>query len=289
MKLAKKLFILSTMVMLLCILSACSSQKDTAVNADVNANTAVSNDVTAEAKQTDSETKGNMISDVSGTLKITGPGLFTTVGETGTTDLVSGVKLPGYDVVVKRWNELYPNVKLDIETAPWDNWTAFLQTSALAGDVDVLLHGASITAIAEPVSSYLEKSPELDGLIAMLGMRRSRNEGTDFSQYVPYGVSVTVNPVIAVIDKQIFGDYGVKVPDASWTFNDLSSFAEKTTGTDPVTGNQTYGISMIAAASANKNFIWAARGFNAPVFHFGKTLRESTADVTSEESKKVLE
>lgn len=47
-------------------------------------------------------------------------------------------------------------------------------------------------------------------------------------------------------------------------------------------------MSMLEAASANKNYIWASRGFNAPVFKFGKTLAETTGDFTTDATKNVL-
>lgn len=292
MKSIRKIIAMVLCLTMVLSLAACSSSKDssseeTGSNVETTTNETSTGD--ASTGETSTAAEGSeVISDVTATLKIAGPGLFTTVGETGTTDLVTGINLPGYDVVVKRWNELYPNVKLEIETSPWDNWKAVLQTSALAGDVDVLLHGSSITAIAEPIGDYLSASPEMDGLFSMLAMRRTEDNG-DFSKYIPYGLTVTCNPLVVVVDKQIFEDYGVTLPDASWTFDDLLSYAEKTTGTDPVTGNATYGMSMINAASANKNYIWASRGFNAPVIEFGKTLKETKVDVTTDATKNVLE
>ena len=122
----------------------------------------------------------------------------------------------------------------------------------------------------------------------MMAMRRTEDNGGDFSKYIPYGLTITANPLVVIVDKEIFKDYGVEVPDASWTFDDVLSLAEKTTGKDPVTGNQTYGMSMLEAASANKNYIWASRGFNAPVFQFGKTLAETKADFTTDATKNVL-
>ncbi|WFR59458.1 extracellular solute-binding protein [Anaerocolumna sp. AGMB13025] len=294
MKTMKKIIAFSLCLVMLLFLTACSSNGDSSTGTDAsNGNTGTQTDgkvdKTGTAGDGSAEAGGETaISDVSGTLKIAGPGLFTTVGETGTTDLVTGIQLPGYDVVVKRWNELYPNVKLEIETSPWDNWKAVLQTSALSGDVDVLLHGSSITAIAEPIGAYLDKNPEMEGMFSMLAMRRTEDNGGDFSKYIPYGLTVTANPLVVVIDKQIFEDYGVAVPEASWTFDDVTALSKKTTGKDPKTGNETYGISMLAAASANKNYIWASRGFDAPVFQFGKTLKETKADFTTDATKKVL-
>ncbi len=223
------------------------------------------------------------------TLKIVGPGLFTTVGETGTEDLVTGIKRPGYEVIVARWNELHPNVKLEIETVPWDNWKAVLQTAALAEDVDVLVHGASITAISVPVGDLLAKEEGLEEKFSMLPMRRVEGEGNDFAEYIPYGLTITANPLAMVVDKKIFEDYGAAVPGLDWTLEDLYEAAKATTGTDPVTGEETYGISMIAAASANKNYIWVSRAMDATVFNFGKTLKETTGNINNDKSKAVFD
>lgn len=223
------------------------------------------------------------------TLKLVGPGLFTTVGETGSVDLVTGLERPGYEVVVKRWNELHPDVKLEIEASPWDNWKAVLQTAALSNDVDVLLHGSSITAIAEPIGDWLAEDPSLEGKFSMLAMRRTEENGGDFSKYIPYGMTITCNPVLMVLDKEIFKNYEVEIPKDNWSLEDLKQAAEATTGIDPVTGKQTYGISMLGAASANKNYIWVSRAMNVPAIDFGATLKETKVNYNKPEVVKVFD
>lgn len=222
------------------------------------------------------------------TLKIVGPGLFTAVGETGSMDLVSGLERPGYDVIVKRWNELHPNVKLEIEASPWDNWKALLQTAALSNDVDVLLHGSSITAIAEPIGQWLEEDPSLKDRFSMLAMRHTEENGGDFSKYVPYGLTITCNPLLVVLDKEIFKNFGVEIPDGNWTLEDFKEVAEKTTGKDPVTGKQTYGLSMINAGSANKNYIWVSRAMDATAIQFGNTLKETVLNYNTDKTKEAF-
>ncbi|WP_099205561.1 ABC transporter substrate-binding protein [Scatolibacter rhodanostii] len=223
------------------------------------------------------------------TLKLVGPGLFTTVGETGSMDLVTGLERPGYQVVVERWNELHPNVKLEIETSPWDNWKAVLQTAALSNDVDVLLHGSSITAIAEPIGKWLDEDPSLDGKFSMLAMRRTEENGGDFSKYIPYGLTITANPLLMVLDKEIFNNYGVTLPDGNWSLEDVRKVAESTTGIDPVTGKQTYGISMLGAGSANKNYIWVSRAMDVPAIDFGPTLKETKVNYNTPETAAVFD
>ena len=233
-------------------------------------------------------TASEVVSDVEATLRMIGPGQFSYVGEKGNLDLVTGIKSPGYNVVVERWNELYPNVKLEIEAVPWDNWKAVLQTAALEGRVDVLLHGASITAIAEPVQAYIDEDPEFAEVAAMMPMRKN-DKVAPFSQYVPYGGTVIANPVLIVLDKEILANYGVEIPNGeTWTLEDIHDIAKATTGIDPVTGKQTYGISLLSAGASNKNYIWASRAMDAKVFETGALLKDTKADFTSEKTKEVL-
>ncbi len=224
----------------------------------------------------------------SGVLRLYGPGLFASVGPDGTTDVVTGVTKPGYNEVIARWNELYPNVTLQIETIPWDNWKAALQTAALSGEVDIVLHGASITAICEPLNEYLAAEPEVADAVGMMAMRKSVDIAP-LDTYVPFGLTVTCDPIVVCLDKEIFEHYGVELPDfTTWTLADLASLAEKLTGTDPVTGEQTYGISLIEAASINKNYIWASRAFNNVIYEWGDSIATTKVHFKTEKTAEVL-
>lgn len=94
------------------------------------------------------------------TLRLMGPGLLGSQGESGALDMVTGLETPGYNVIIDRWQELHPNVKLEIENAPRDSWQSAVQAAVLSGEVDVVLHGATLTALVEPLDEYLEADPE---------------------------------------------------------------------------------------------------------------------------------
>ena len=89
------------------------------------------------------------------TLRLYGTANFIDVGPDGTMDLVSGVEMPGYNELIAKWNEKYPNVEILVETCPWDNWITSIQTAVLSGDVDIILHGATLTELCEPLDPYL--------------------------------------------------------------------------------------------------------------------------------------
>lgn len=225
--------------------------------------------------------------DTTATLRLAGPGLFTSVGENGAKDLVTGAQKPGYKEVIDRWNELYPNITIEVETAPWDNWTAALQTAALSGQVDILLHGASVTAVAEPLEAYIERDSQIKDVVSMMAVRKNENIAS-YADYVTYGLSVTVNPVVAVLDTAILKNYGVETPDSNWTLEDMKEIAKSCTGIDPVTGKQTYGMSMIKASNAEKNYIWAGRAMNNKVFEYKDKVKESVVTFNTDKTKEAL-
>lgn len=245
---------------------------------------------TTEATGTDATetTSGDIPTDTVATLKLAGPGLFTDVGENGTADLITGDMKPGYKEVIDRWNEIYPNVTIEVETAPWDNWQAYLQTAALSGEVDILLHGASITDTAEPLEPYLEKDPEIVEQMSMLAVRKN-DKVTSYKDYVTYGVSIQSAGIMVVIDTQILEDWGVAVPDKSWTLQDMKEIAKSCTGTNPVSGKQTYGISMIKASQTEKNYIWASRAMNNTVFEYADTIKDTKVTFDTEKSREVMD
>jgi len=208
------------------------------------------------------------------TLNIIGPGVFASVTENGAIDLVSGVQRPGYGEVIARWNELHPHVTLNIDALPWDNWQASLQTAALAGDVDVLVHAASIPDIVEPLTGFLAADPSVNDAVSTLAWRRIADGGA-FQSLTALGMSVAVNPVVVVVDMQIFEEWGVELPDVNWTLDDMLAVAEATTGINPETGAQNYGISLLPNNNVQQNFIWAARAMDAQSISFGDSLLDS--------------
>lgn len=225
------------------------------------------------------------------TLHLFGPGLLSTVGENGSIDLISGLEMPGYQVIVDRWNELHPNVKLVIEAQPWDNWQAAIQTAVLSGDVDIIMHGASLADLDEPLDPYLEKEPELLEQIYTVAQRRTDATG-DMSVMTSTGMSYAMNPMMCILDKQIFDHYGLELPDASWTWADLVELGKKMTGTDPVTGEQTWGIRMTQTDSVGNryfNYQMIASAYDAKAFFYGKTLQECSADLTGEKTTRVFQ
>ena len=210
------------------------------------------------------------------TLRLYGTANFIDVGPDGMIDLVSGVEMPGYNELIAAWNEKYPNVEIIVETCPWDNWIASITTAVQGGDVDIILHGATLTELCEPLDPYLEK----DAAYAdMLFATENRRFG-DLSKTMVSGIQYVIEPSIAYIDLEILEHYGVEAPTADWTWEDLIAIAEACTGVDPVTGNDTYGVQLCYTHNQNifQNYYQLAMAYGATPITYGATAAESTVD-----------
>ena len=285
MKVYKKILaLLLCFVLVLSILTACSSKGSDDTKEPAGEKEEVNDDSKLTVDTSDALTE--VVSDVTATLKMYGPGLFAAVGETGTTDMVTGMKRPGYEKLIERWNQLYPNVTLEIEPIPWDNWKAAIQTAALSGDYDILIHGNGNADYSLDLTPYIEGDSEVSESLTFYPYRRNPD---NMSEVRPYGLSYALNPVVAVLDKQILQDYGVPIPDASWTLEDMTNIAEKTTGSNPATGKQTYGISMVKASDAYKNYILMGRAFDNVIFDLSPELADSKVSFATEKTEKVFD
>lgn len=154
--------------------------------------------------------------ELSGTLRILGPGLFTQMGPDGKVDLVSGQTLPGYNALIEEFNEDYPNVKVEVNAIPWDNWIAVMQTAAAGGTADVLLHGAMLAELSVDLTEYLEKDPEVYEALA-IKPELYRPDADNYNVVAPTGLSYKVAPYFVLVDTKLFEDFGVELPTDDWT------------------------------------------------------------------------
>lgn len=216
-------------------------------------------------------------------LNVYGPGIFSIGGAEGSVDLLTGVEIPSYNVIIERWNELYPNCELTIEAIPWDSWQTNITTACLSGEVDIISHGATMIDITEDLAPYLEAEPEYREQIYQTASRITTD---DMSKYKVSGISVAVSPIAVWLDKEKFEHYGIELPSADWTYEDMLSLAEQLTGTDPVTGEQTYGFQYYAAGTANLwyNHSWWANYLGADIFQYNTNIKDTVVDYTCEAS-----
>ncbi len=226
------------------------------------------------------------------TLTLYGPAkLFLT--EQDTIDPVTGTVNMGYAAIVERWNELHPNVTLDIQGIGWNDWRAAVATAVSSGDVDIILHGGMLTSLVEDLGPYVEQDPEIwDMLYSKSVYHSTEFEGKTLRDDVIDCIQYAVNPTVMVLDTKIFEDYGIPLPDPdTYTWGDVISLAEQMTGIDPVTGEQTYGYKIKGTHNTDpyKHYLMIASAYDAKTITFGDTLQDSVYDFTGEKTIKVFD
>ena len=142
----KKLTALLLALVMLLSLTACGAKVDAPATEAATAPAPAPDEATAAPAANNGLDPNEKV-----TLHLYGTANFIDVGAEGTIDLVSGVEMPGYNELIAAWNEKYPNVEVVVETCPWDNWITSIQTAVLSGGVDIILHGATMTELCEPL------------------------------------------------------------------------------------------------------------------------------------------
>jgi ABC-type glycerol-3-phosphate transport system substrate-binding protein len=183
-------------------------------------------------------------------MRIVGPNLST---ERSTVDPVSGKTIPGYDEIQAMAEKAFPEFDIQITASPWDGWTTKLQTAAASNLVDIMMHGASITDAVFDLKPFFQADPAFEKkaneeLFVPYAYRKADRE--HFKDYALTGITTNLDATMLIYDKKIFDDYGVPYPDANLTQEKLLEIAQKLTGKDPVTGQNTYGFYIQATQNA---------------------------------------
>lgn len=233
----------------------------------------------------DYEANAELAASGKATLNVYGPGLFSS-GAEGVTDIVTEITKPGYNEIIAKWNEYYPDCELIIEDIPWDSYSSAITTAAMAGDIDVMIHG-HIAGLYEDLRPYLAADAELaDGLFENSNLVNLYTADETAGEI--RGIDVYFSPVVVWLDKEIFADYGVELPKSDWTIYDLLEIAKSLTGIDPVTGEETYGLQMMDVGGGNIQFNYpiCADAIDSTAFTVNGT--DWTYDFTSEGSVEAL-
>ena len=283
------------MIMVLSLIGCGNNAESNTGNITAENNTGNDN---SEDKQTEEntekdseETTGKLNTEEAITLKIYGPGFFGESGEKGAMSAYTGEMTMGYDKVLERWNELYPNVTVELQAIGWDDWRAAIQAAVLGEGVDVIAHGGLLPVLCEPLDGFLAEDPELlEQLYSVPKYNTDEMDGSVLNVPSITSIPATLNVATLILNKKIFEDYGVDLPDASWTWSDVVEVASKLTGTDPVTGEQTYGFLMPGTNGTNmiKSYQIIASAYDAKVISYGETAKDSVVDFTTEGTAEVF-
>jgi multiple sugar transport system substrate-binding protein len=133
--------------------------------------------------------------------------------------------------VADAFMELHPEIKIEIDSAPWADYFTKIQALWASGDPTAIPD----VAFLSPVPSYAA-SGVLENLDPYI-----ENTGYDKADYWPtllesamldghvYGLPRDIGLEVLYYNKDIFDEAGVTYPDDTWTWDDLLAAAEKLT------------------------------------------------------------
>ena len=174
---------------------------------------------------------------------------------------------PGMQAIADAYHELHPNVTVEVQVTPWNEYWTKLEASALGGAMpDVFwMHSNQffkyVTAnTLLPLDFDYDYTPYPEGVTALYTY-----EG------VHYAVPKDYDTIALVYNKEIFDNAGIAYPDDTWTWDTLLETAKKLT--DPEKGIYGFGAPN-DRQSGYLNLIYQNEGF---AFENGKSGYDQAA------------
>ena len=162
------------------------------------------------------------------------------------TDPQSGRKILGLHVLKEEFERLYPNATVEFVIMGWDNYNEKTQAMMTGNECDIYQVPGIANLVAqdlvEPLAPYIEKDNYDLGKFIPGQIEGWQAMGSMDTELTTYGVPVLGDCRILVYDKQIFDDWGVDYLSEEPTLEEIIEAAKKMTGTNPVTGEENYGV-----------------------------------------------
>ncbi|MGG1517052.1 sugar ABC transporter substrate-binding protein [Paenibacillus oryzisoli] len=144
------------------------------------------------------------------------------------------IGLPGsYDITSKKiidgFQAKYPNIKLQIEEAPWADFTTKIVTNIAGNNApdiwlqeNAVIIGYGMRGVAENLEPYIKRDLKTEDYIESLLSAKTPDGKI-------YGIPHGVNPNALVYNKKIFQQNNVPFPTDNWTYQDMLDAAKKLT------------------------------------------------------------
>lgn len=158
---------------------------------------------------------------------------------------------PGLKAMADDFMKSNSNIKIAVETMPWEEYWTKLQTSAQGGNMPdiIVMH-------PDEVKNYAEGGALMD-LTDRIAKSQTVNLD-NFPKYVNedfkiddkyYGIPKDIGTLGLCYNKDLFDQAGVAYPDSTWTWDTLKQAAQKLT-------NKSKGTYGIATPNDGQNFYW---------------------------------
>jgi ABC-type glycerol-3-phosphate transport system substrate-binding protein len=163
------------------------------------------------------------------------------------TDPITGDKAKGLKVVKEEFEKLHPGAKVEFIIMPWEGYVEKTQAMLTSGEADVYqMPGVADFApqgVLEPLQPYIDRDEEFSLDIFIDNQVEGwKALGPDDDELQIYGLPFLGDARFITYDKQLFDEWGVEYLSDYPTMEEVMEKAKQMTGTNPVTGEQNYGI-----------------------------------------------
>lgn len=136
----------------------------------------------------------------------------------------------GYDVtneeIIKGFQDAYPHITLDIDEAPWGDFTKKIMTQIAGGNApdvwfqeNAAVIGYGAKGAAEDLKPFIDRDLNIDEYVVSTLLSAEVN-GKVFG--VPHGG----NPIALAYNKKLFDEANVPYPTDDWTYEDMIEAAK---------------------------------------------------------------
>lgn len=162
------------------------------------------------------------------------------------TDPVSGATRVGVHALETEFEKQHPDIDLQYVIMGWDDYQKKTQSMMLSGECDVY-QAPGIAALAEqgllePLQPYIDRDNFDLGVYIDGQVDGWKVEGLEDEDVQIYGLPLIADTRFIVYDKQLFDEWGVPYLSEQPTLEEVLSAIKATTGINPVSGEQNYGV-----------------------------------------------
>jgi len=163
------------------------------------------------------------------------------------TDPITGKKSEGLEVIKEEFEKQHPGATVEFIIMPWEGYVEKTQAMLTSGEADVYqMPGVADFApqgVLEPLQSWIDNDPEFSLDIFIENQVEGwKALGPDSDEMQIWGLPFLGDARFITYDKQLFDEWGVEYLSDYPTMEEVAEKAKQMTGTNPVTGEQNYGI-----------------------------------------------
>lgn len=187
--------------------------------------------------------------------------------EETSTDPITGEKVEGITILKEEFEKLYPGATVEFILMPWEGYAEKTQAMITSGEADVYqmpgIADYAAQGVLEPLQPYIDQDNQFDLEIFIDNQVDGwKVLGPDSDELEIYGLPFLGDARFFIYDKKIFDDWGVEYLSDYPTMEEITEKAAKMTGTNPVTGEQNYGVWFRGDWDSGGHVVNAAEGQN---------------------------